>query len=295
MENHLNLKTLGLVAPASGFERSRFENGLALLKSLGFRVRADARLFAETGYLAGSDADRAALLAELFADDEIDAIMCVRGGYGSMRLLPLLDLSALARTGKPLIGFSDCTALFCALYARGGVDCMHGPVVTQMGDLDPDSLTAFKAFMQDDTLAYTLEQSLCLRPGRAAARFFGGNLTVLTHLAGTAYFPDLHGHILFMEDQNEALYKIDRMLTQLKLMGVLDGLAGVVMGEFINCGDVGAIHARLLELVGERDIPVLGDFPAGHGSRNLMLPLGGPCLLDSIAKTLVFGNGEAHV
>lgn len=295
MENHLNRKTLGLVAPASGFERPRFEKGLALLKSLGFRVRTDVRIFAETGYLAGSDADRAALLTELFADDGIDAVMCVRGGYGSMRLLPLLDLSALVRTGKPLIGFSDCTALFCALYAHGGTGCIHGPVVTQMGDLDPDSLAAFETFMAGDILTYTPEQSLCLRPGRAAARFFGGNLTVLTHLAGTAYFPDLRGHILFLEDQNEALYKIDRMLTQLKLMGVLDSLAGVIMGEFINCGDVGAIHARLLELVVDDEIPVLGDFPAGHGRSNLMLPLGGPCLLDSTAKTLVFGNGEAHV
>lgn len=294
MENHLKVKTLGLVAPASGFERSRFDKGLARLKALGFRVRTDARLFAATGYLAGSDADRAALLTELFADDEIDAIMCVRGGYGSMRLLPLLDLPALAKIAKPLIGFSDCTALFCALYALGGSGCIHGPVVTQMGDLEPDSLAAFAAFMRDDSLAYTPEQSLCLRPGRAAARFFGGNLTVLTHLAGTAYFPDLRGHILFMEDQNEALYKIDRMLTQLKLMGVLDSLAGVIMGEFINCGDAGAIHDRLLELVGDGDIPVLGNFPASHGRRNLTLPLGGPCLLDSTAKTLILGNGETH-
>lgn len=294
MENHLNVKTFGLVAPASGFQRSRFDKGLAFLKSLGFRVNTDARLFAQTGYLAGSDADRAALLTELFANDEIDAIMCVRGGYGSMRLLPLLDLPALTQIGKPLIGFSDCTALFCALYALGGSDCIHGPVVTQMGDLDPESLAAFETFMLGETLAYMPEQSICLRAGRAAARFFGGNLTVLTHLAGTAYFPDLRGHILFMEDQNEALYKIDRMLTQLKLMGVLDNLAGVIMGEFINCGDVGAIHARLLELVGDCDFPVLGNFPAGHGCRNLMLPLGGPCLLDSTAKTLVFGNGEAH-
>lgn len=294
MENHLNAKTLGIVAPASGFERPRFDKGLAILKNLGLKVKVDERIFVKTGYLAGSDEDRAALLTELFNDDDINAVMCARGGYGCMRLLPLLDLPALAGGGKPLIGFSDCTALFCALYARGAANCLHGPVVTQIGDLDSESLAVFKAAMRGETLSYTPEKSVCLRPGRAAARFFGGNFTVMMHLAGTAYFPDLRGHILFLEDQNEALYKIDRMLTQLKLTGVLDSLSGVVMGEFINCGEVKAIHARLLELLGKRDIPVLGDFPAGHGHSNLMLPLGSPCLLDSTAKTLVFGNGEAH-
>lgn len=294
MADHLQIKTLGIAAPASGFEPPRFERGLAVLDELGFDVKVDERAFIKTGYLAGSDNDRAALLTELFTDDVVDAVMCARGGYGSMRLLPLLNLQALADSGKPLIGFSDCTALFCALYALGGQSCWHGPVVTQMGDLDTESLAAFKAALQNEVVAYNVEQGVCLRSGRAAGRFFGGNLTVLMHLAGTAYFPDLRGHILFVEDQNEPLYKIDRMFTQLKLMGVLDRLAGVVLGEFINCGEVRAIHARVLELVGTRDIPVLGGFPAGHGQANLILPLGGPCLLDCAAKTLAFSNGATH-
>lgn len=294
MADHLQIKTLGIAAPASGFEPPRFERGLAVLKEMGFNVKVDDRVFVKTGYLAGSDTDRAALLTELFADDAVDAVMCARGGYGSMRLLPLLSLPTLAGSGKPLIGFSDCTALFCALYAFGSQTCWHGPVVTQMGDLDAESLAAFKAALQNEVVAYDVKQGVCLRPGRATGRFFGGNLTVLMHLAGTPYFPDLRGHILFVEDQNEPLYKIDRMFTQLKLMGVLNMLSGVVLGEFINCGEVRAIHTRLLELVGERDMPVLGAFPAGHGQANLILPLGGPCLLDSAAKTLVFSNGAPH-
>lgn len=294
MENFREIKTLGIAVPASGFERPRFDKGLAVLKELDLQVKVDERVFVKTGYLAGYDEDRAALLTELFADNDIDAVMCARGGYGCMRLLPLLDLDTLARSSKPLIGFSDCTALFCALYARGARNCWHGPVVTQMGDLSGESLGVFNAALRGDNLVYEASHGKTLREGCISAPVFGGNLAVLVHMAGTPYFPDLSNHILFLEEQNEPLYKIDRMFTQLKLMGVLDGLAGIVLGEFINCGEVKAVHARLLELLGDRDIPVLGDFPSGHGHSNLMLPLGGPCLLDSAAQTLVFSNGASH-
>lgn len=291
MKNHLDIKTLGIVAPASGFERSRFDKGLSILKDFGFRVRVDERVFAKTGYLAGSDEERAALLMELFADDGVDAVMCARGGYGCMRLLPLLDLDMLARSSKPLIGFSDCTALFCALYDRGAHNCWHGPVVTQMGDLSGESLGVFNAALRGDNLVYEASHGKTLREGCISAPVFGGNLAVLVHMAGTPYFPDLKSHILFLEEQNEPLYKVDRMFTQLKLVGVLDGLAGIVLGEFINCGEVKAVYARLLELLGDKDIPVLADFPSGHGCNNMMLPLGAIGTLDSAARTLIFDDG----
>ena len=292
MNTMREIKTLGIAAPASGFERLRFDKGVALLQDFGLRVKLDARVFNKTGYLAGSDEDRAALLTELFADDGIDAVMCARGGYGSMRLLPLLDLDTLARSPKPLIGFSDCTALFCALYAQGARNCWHGPVVTQLGDLSGESLGVFKAALRGEALAYETGHGRCLRAGHVAAPLFGGNLAVLTHMAGTPYFPDLSGHILFLEEQNEPLYKIDRMFTQLKLMGVLDSLNGIVLGEFLNCGEVKAVHTRLLELLDGRDIPVLADFPAGHACNNVILPLGTVAVLDSAAQTLVFIDGE---
>lgn len=292
MENLLEINTLGIAAPASGFERPRFDKGVEILQDMGFTLKIDPRVFAKTGYMAGLDESRAALLTELFADDTVDAVMCARGGYGCMRLLPLLDLETLALSAKPLIGFSDCTALFCALYSQGAYNCWHGPVVTQMGDLSGESLGVFKAALRGEQLFFEAAHGECLQAGRVSAPFFGGNLAVLIHMAGTPYFPDLTGHVLFLEEQNEPLYKIDRMFTQLKLMGVLDNLAGLVLGEFINCGELGAIHTRLRELMADTAIPMLTEFPSGHAYANMMMPLGAICTLDSAAKTLVFDGGD---
>lgn len=285
----MSIKTIGIAAPAGVFDMPRFERGLAILRDLGYTLCVDERVYAREGYLAGSDVQRAALLRELFADDAVDVVMCARGGYGSMRLLPLLDWAALARSGKPLVGFSDCSALFSGLYAAGGKNGWHGPVVTQMEDLGDESLQAFvMALEQGGRLMYVAENACCLREGKVRAPFFGGNLAVLSHLAGTQYLPDLTGHVLFLEDVNESLYKIDRMLTQLKLMGVLDTLAGVVLGEFGDDCDMADICGRLLELLEDRDIPVLGNFPAGHGNNNHLLPLGGTCFLNAAVKSLTF-------
>lgn len=284
----MEINTLGIAAPASGFDKPKFDKGLEILADMGFALKVDDRVYTKTGYLAGLDEDRAALLTELFADDTVDAVMCARGGYGCMRILPLLDLAVLARSQKPLIGFSDCTALFCALYSKGARNCWHGPVVTQLNDLSGESLGVFKAALRGDELVFEAAHGECLHKGKAQAPFFGGNLAVLMHMAGTPYFPDLSGHVLFLEEQNEPLYKIDRMFTQLKLMGVIDNLAGIVLGEFINCGEVKAVHARLKELVDGLNIPVLTEFPSGHAYTNMMMPLGAPCILDSAAKTLAF-------
>lgn len=285
----MSIKTIGIAAPASVFDVPRFKRGLDVLRGLGYEPYVDERVYAREGYLAGPDAQRAALLQELFVNDAVDAVMCARGGYGCMRILPLLDLVVIAGSHKPLIGFSDCMALFGGLYGLQGKICWHGPVVTQMEDLVDESLQAFvMALEQVGKIMYVAENARCLRKGKARGPFFGGNLAVLSHLAGTPYFPDLTGHVLFLEDINEDLYKIDRMLTQLKLMGVLDSVAGVVLGEFINCGDVNAINLRLLELLEARDIPVLSGFPAGHGANNHVLPLGMSCFLNSQVQSLTF-------
>lgn len=297
MESLFKIHTLGIAAPAGCFERACFERGVDVLAELGFKLKIDSRVFAKTGYLAGTDEARAALLTELMDDDEADAVICARGGYGCMRLLPLLDLKAMALSRKPIIGFSDCTALFCALYAAGARNCWHGPVVTQMGDLDKASLDAFKLALRGGPPAFNVDEGVCLQAGEVVAPFFGGNLAVLAHMAGTPYFPNLAGHVLLLEEQNEPLYKIDRMLTQLKLMGVLNGLAGVVLGAFINCGEIKAVYARLTELLDGKGMPVLAGFPAGHAKANVLLPLGAVCALNSAAKTLVFnepGTGGAY-
>lgn len=288
-ENPMSIKTIGIAAPAGVFDVPRFKRGLAVLRDLGYELFVDDRIYASDGYLAGPDHLRAAVLRDVFANDAVDAVMCARGGYGCARLLPLLDWQAIATANKPLIGFSDCTALFGGLYAAGGKHCWHGPVVSQMEDLGEESLRAFVlALEQGGKMMYMAEDANCLRAGKARAPLFGGNLAVLCSLAGTPYFPDMRGHILFLEDLNEDLYKIDRMLTQLKLAGVLDTAAGVVLGEFVDCGDAKAIDRRLLELLEYRDIPVLSGFPAGHSANNHLLPLGMSCFLNAQVKSLTF-------
>lgn len=284
---------IALVAPAANFDPDAFTRGVDVLCSLGYKPLYDDLVFTKNGYLAGNDVLRARLLQEAFASPDAKAVMLVRGGYGCMRLLPLLDLNAVARSGKPLIGFSDCTALFGALYWLAGRPCWHGPMVTQMPDLCANSLQAFTAALAaPGAVSYKAGQGVCLSAGEAYGTFFGGNLSVLCALLGTPYWPDLSGHILFLEDVGEPLYKIDRMFTQLKLAGILDRVAGVVLGEFKDCGDETMVYARLQELLGRRDIPVLANFPAGHGNNNVPLPIGRACVLNSTALTLDFSRAS---
>lgn len=250
------------------------------MEGLGLKVVVPRAVFNRHGYLAGTDDQRAEAFNRLAVDPDIKAIVCARGGYGSLRLLDLLDFEAFAQNPKIFVGFSDVTALLAALIRHCRCVVFHGPMAATVTGPDADSLQ--QALMAPD--APQLRGRLALRPGMAAGPVVGGNLTTFCHLLGTAFEPKLDRVIWFIEEKGEATYRIDRMLTQMKLAGRLDGLAGVILGRFTDCGDPAVIYRLVADIV--PDIPIMAGLDAGHGTPNLTLPIGLEAVLDAGACTL---------
>ena len=281
--------TVGVAAPASPFNRKAFENGLDCIRQLGLKVRYDDSLFARNGYLAGSDAHRARQLNELFADDQINAIFCARGGYGAIRILPHLDFSLIKAHPKIIIGYSDITALLSVVQARTGLVVFHGPLITELGSDNMASVNSLSAALMEGQpimLESETDQAIC--SGTARGVVAGGNLTTLVHLIGTPFAPDLRDCILFIEDRGEAAYRVDRMLMQMKLAGCFNQIAGLVLGQFQDCGEVNRIYSIVEELFCEFAFPVVAGFNLGHGQPNYTLPLGLPATLDGDSCRLQF-------
>jgi muramoyltetrapeptide carboxypeptidase len=278
---------IGIAAPASPFDRDTFERGVRVLKEMGFEVVFREHLFAAEGYLAGADALRAAGFNRLLRDVDIDAIMCARGGYGSLRLLPRIDYRAAAARPKAVIGFSDATALLAALQVRCGLVCFHGPVLTTLADASERTRQAlWQALAGKTPLVYRWQDGVALKPGRASGRLCGGNLTTLCHLTGTPFAPSCRNGILFLEDRGEAPYRIDRMLTQMKMAGFFNGVKGILLGAFADCGPPEEIRRIVLEVFGAPGLPILSCLEAGHCEPNLTLPLGAMALLDADDRSL---------
>lgn len=300
-------QTIGIVAPSAAPndpERIRF--AIETVESLGFKVRPGTHLFDREGYLAGSDAARAADLNAMFADDGVDAIWCVRGGYGASRILPALDYALMQRKPKALIGYSDITALHMAIQRHAGLVTFHGPVAWRaftpytLGELKrvlwtpeaPARLAAPPRFERREGQVDWDNRVTTLVPGKARGRLLGGNLCLLAHLCGTPYFPDLRGAILFLEDVEEAYYRIDRMLTQLWLSGALAGVAGVAFGKFTNCEPSPFFlqNRPLEDILGERvralGVPAVSGLMVGHVDDQTTLPVGCLAELDADAGTL---------
>jgi muramoyltetrapeptide carboxypeptidase len=274
-----------VVAPAGPFDAEPFERGLAVLRDrFGLHPRMRHDVASRDRYLAGSDGRRADEWKEAVADVEAKAIFCARGGYGAMRILPAVDPRPLAERPKLLVGFSDVTALHAALNAAG-LATVHGPVVTQLGRLPEDALEHLRALLFG-TAAHPgsgaplepgawLPGTETVRAGRVTGPLLGGNVNLLAHLAGTRWFPPLDGAILFLEDVGEKPYQLDRLLTQLRLAGLLDRVAGVALGQFTACDDAGVAGLEVVrEAVRDLGIPAAAGFEAGHEDRNFALPLG---------------------
>lgn len=295
--------TVGLVSPSSAFDDS-FNLQLAreAMEALGLRVRLGAHAGDRRGHLAGSDAARAADLNGMFADREVAAIVCTRGGSGAARLLPLLDYPTIRRNPKALLGYSDITALHCALQAQAGLVSFHGPIGS--GSWNRFNVDQFQRVLFDrelptwrntldagDELVPRRNRTIPIRGGVARGPLVGGNLTVLTALAGSPYLPDFAGRILFLEDVSEAPYRMDRMLSTLKLMGALDRIAGFVFGECTDCQPGDGYGSLTLEQILDDYIRPLG-IPAyrgamiGHIREQFILPVGGTVELDADAGTL---------
>ncbi|MFZ5569183.1 MAG: S66 peptidase family protein [Thermodesulfobacteriota bacterium] len=281
--------TIGIAAPAGPFDRQKFDKGLDVLREMGFRIKVPDGLDRREGYLAGDDTHRAAILNRLFADKDVNAIMCARGGFGSIHLLDLLDLELIRGNPKMVVGFSDITVLLAFLCRSGRMAVFHGPMVTTLARADAETKKALlKAIDPREKLLVVPEKPLTLNPGVASGKVMGGNLASLCHLVGTPHAPRLGGCILVLEDVQEAPYKIDRMLIQMKLAGIFRGLAGLALGSFTDCGPAEDIYPVFTKVFSDMNIPMLAGFDFGHGKRNLTLPLGVTATLDADGRFLQY-------
>jgi muramoyltetrapeptide carboxypeptidase len=262
-----------------------------------YTLRHDDALFSTEGYLAGSDERRLAELAAALGDPEARAVFMARGGYGLLRLLPFIDPAVLRDAAKPIIGFSDGTALL-AQAARADVAAVHGPVVTQLANLPVDDHAALYKLLEQPQPGVLLSGLEGIVPGRARGRLLGGNLEVFSRLVGTPFLPDVAGAILFIEDLGERPYRIDRLITHLDLAGVFGALSGVLVGDFSACLEPEPTRASspvvadvLVERLGRLAIPVARGARVGHGTRNVALPYGALCELDALRGTLTALEG----
>ncbi len=280
---------VGVFALSGPVDLERLEEGLAILRSWGHPVveASNVRLRGPGGYLAGTDAERIGGLMEL-VDGGVRVAMAARGGYGVLRLARWIPFDRLAAAGVRLIGFSDLTPVLCRL-AAAGVPQLHGPVVTSLAwDAEStrglaDLVTGVKG--AGDVLLELPRESV-LRPGKASGPLLGGNLTLLAASVGTPLETPLAGSVLVLEDINEPVYRIDRLLTQLRLSGRLDGVKALIFGDLSEFGtsDRERLHELLLEAVPHG--PVVAGLPFGHGRRNVPLPLGGGVSLDTVRGML---------
>jgi muramoyltetrapeptide carboxypeptidase len=289
--------TIGVVAPSGPFDRKLFDAGLAVIHDMGFNTKVDDGVYqGQGGYLAGDDHHRAAQFNAMVNDGQVQAVLCARGGYGSLRILDRLDYDALATHPKAVIGFSDITALHRAIFLRTGLVTFHGPMVTTLARSDGPTLHSWGNTLTGRCdLNPALAKTRILNDGAAEGVLAGGNLATLCHLVGTVYGVDFSGAVLLIEEVGEAAYRIDRMLTQMKMAGVFNGLKAVLLGTFEDCGPVGEIDALIKEQFHDLDIPILSGAPIGHGKENLTVPLGVKVRLDTHGPELrlvdsVFGD-----
>ena len=281
--------TIYVLAPSSPFNPDKFNQGLDILKSLGFNLHIPPGLFESRGYLAGDDDHRAKLFNDAFKSGEIKAVMCARGGFGSVRILDRIDYRSICHNPKIFIGFSDISSLLANIYQRCGLVTFHGPTVASLADADKKTVDAmFSAVTSEKVLCLHSPDAVSLRSGFAKGPVIGGNLTTLCHLAGTPFAPDYRDHILFLEDTGEAPYRIDRMLTQMKMAGYFDRVAGMILGNFTDCGTLEDVIKVFKDCLADFDFPILAGFQIGHEATNITLPIGIEATLNSDEKYLCY-------
>ncbi|CAN5466732.1 LD-carboxypeptidase [soil metagenome] len=287
---HLPRKAvIGVISPASPQrDPRRLDRGIAYLERLGHHVvlGANARK-AYGGYLAGTDEERVADIHDMFANKQVDAIFCARGGYGTSRLLPLLNYGLIKRNPKIFVGFSDTTALQLAIYKRTGLVTFLGamPSVDMADTFEPESEEQFWRILTSTRSVGIIKQSIPMegvKGGTAEGILLGGNLSVFSRLIGTPYMPQLKGSILALEDVGEETYRIDRMLMHCELAGIMSKVAGIAYGQFTQSSQrpSNTPHRPVEDVIAERSHlvngPVLSGLMFGHEAKKLTLPIGAP-------------------
>jgi muramoyltetrapeptide carboxypeptidase len=284
---------VALVAPSGPLrDEADLDRAIANTRALGWEPVAGAHVLERDGYLAGTDDARRADLNRFIADDSIDGIWCIRGGYGAMRLLNGLDYTAWRDHPKTLIGYSDITALHAAIGPRADLVTFHGQ--TARAELTEFTRASLIAAVGEDRRAVSLTapDADVLHGGAARGRLAGGNLAVLSALVGTPFAPSLDDAILVLEDVNESVYRLDRMFTQLRLSGALDRVAGIAFGHFSEIPDDQhrddrALDDLLREIAYRCAVPCIAKIPVGHVADQWTIPLGRSAVLDADARTLI--------
>jgi len=293
---------VGLINPAGATaHRVDVEIVEESLRALGLEPVRGAHILDRYGYLAGRDADRAADVMAFFEDPSIRAILAIRGGWGCARILPLLDYDRIRSNPKIIVGYSDVTALLIGIFAKTGLVTFHGPV--GVGPWNQFTVDYFKRVLFDaesvvyqnpqrrgDNLTLVQDRVQTIFPGTATGRLIGGNLTVLSAIVGSPYLPAWQDSILFVEDVEENIYRVDRMLTQLRLAGILARIRGFIFGKCTECGPGEGFGSLTLEQVFDDHIVPL-KIPAwqgamiGHITEKFTVPIGIQAEIDSVAGT----------
>jgi muramoyltetrapeptide carboxypeptidase len=296
--------TIGLVFPAGWTKMEEVEAGKAYLEKLGYKVQLGSNAGKQLGYLSATDKERAAEFMTAVENKAVDAIICARGGYGTMRMLPLLDYTSIRKHPKIISGYSDITALINTIHQRTGLVCFHGP-----GALAPWHEFTEKSFLaittppqptSDEKKTKKHYEPIVMPPtegwktmtaGKARGRLVGGNLTLLATTTGTPLEIDTKGALLFFEDVTEEPYRIDRMITQLLLAGKLQSCKGIAIGQFTKCDAEDAAHSfTITEVLTDRlaglGIPIVTGLQFGHVPQKYTYPIGIQAELDATAGTL---------
>jgi muramoyltetrapeptide carboxypeptidase len=296
--------TIGLICPAGApFLRETIQITQESLEALGFKVKRGQYLLTRNGYFTAKDIERVQDIHQMFTDTSVQGILAVQGGWGCARLLSLLDFDLIRQNPKVFIGYSDITALLNSIFAKTGLVTFHGPVGASSWNTFSINwfkkivLNAEAAFFQNpkekgDNLTQVNDRILTIHPGKAKGKLLGGNLTILSTLMGTPYLPDWQGNILFIEDINEDIYKVDRMLTHLKLAGVLGKVSGFVFGKCTDCGPGDGVYGSqtfedlLDDHIKPLGIPAFYGSMIGHIANKFTIPLGVEAEIDAQAGTI---------
>jgi muramoyltetrapeptide carboxypeptidase len=286
--------TVGVVATAAAVEHEYLERGVAELVRQGYRVKVSERALARDRILAGADEERAEELMRFFRDTEVNAIFAARGGYGSGRLLPMIDFGLMRRNPKIFLGFSDQTFLLNAIVELSAMVCFHGPMVAKdvAGGVSARSMLHLRRLLAGELDRFDLQAAEAIHQGVAQGEVIGGCLSIVVAMLATPYAPDFTGKILFLEDTGEKAYRIDRMLVQLRHSGVLSKVAGVVFGGMRAPGDSESERRLIRQFAAEQTaglgVPVLWGIEAGHGTENFTLPIGARARVDAHARSITF-------
>jgi muramoyltetrapeptide carboxypeptidase len=294
--------TIGVIAPAYTPDPEKLSMGIEYLRSRGYKVVEGRSLSASYGHFAGVDQVRLDDLHEMYHHSEIEAIFCARGGWGCLKYIDKLDYELIRRKAKVLVGYSDITTLQLAIFKKTGIPSLSGPMVAVEMGTGILNYTEEHFFNQlyNTSARYDLDMNLTglsiLNEGKADGILLGGCLSLLASQLGTPYMPSFKGSILFIEDVGESSYKIDRYLAQLKQADILNSISGAILGEFIDCDpeDDDSKSFKVMDIIHEYfdslDIPVVYEFPYGHGMKKVTMPIGVYTILDTKKCLLSFAN-----